>query len=69
MLLAPLMPYIDPSNPPTVFGVSGYSGAGTKTGSNDENGRPMTVAKIVSELSGSPKRDNQVTKITQFADT
>jgi hypothetical protein len=44
------MPYIDPSNPPTVFGVSGYSGAGTKTGENDEHGRPKTVPKIVSQL-------------------
>ncbi|KAJ9126766.1 hypothetical protein QFC24_001797 [Naganishia onofrii] len=46
MLLAPLMPFIDPSNPPTIFGVSGYSGAGTKTGENDEHGRPKTVPKI-----------------------
>lgn len=49
MLLAPLMPFIDPSNPPTIFGVSGYSGAGTKTGENDEHGRPKTVPKIVSQ--------------------
>lgn len=33
MLLAPLLPYIDPSIQPTVFGISGYSGAGTKSGS------------------------------------
>lgn len=50
MLLAPLMPFIDPSNPPTIFGVSGYSGAGTKTGENDEHGQPKTVPKIVSGL-------------------
>ncbi|KAI5449917.1 hypothetical protein NCC49_003926 [Naganishia albida] len=49
MLLAPLMPFIDPSNPPTIFGVSGYSGAGTKTGENDEHGRPKTVPKISAE--------------------
>lgn len=48
MLLAPLLPLIDVKNPPTVFGISGYSGAGTKTGSNDEHGRPQTVPKIVS---------------------
>lgn len=29
-IIAPLLPYIDPAHPPTVFGVSGYSGAGTK---------------------------------------
>lgn len=49
MLLAPLMPYIDVANPPTVFGLSGYSGAGTKTGSNDEHGRPQTVPKVTPE--------------------
>jgi hypothetical protein len=48
MLLAPLLPLIDVKNPPTIFGISGYSGAGTKTGSNDEHGRPQTVPKIVS---------------------
>lgn len=32
MLIAPLAKYIDPSNPPTAFGISGYSGAGTKKG-------------------------------------
>jgi N-acetyl-gamma-glutamyl-phosphate reductase/acetylglutamate kinase len=49
MLLAPLMPYLDPSNMPSVFGISGYSGAGTKTtGEVGPDGLPMTVAKIVS---------------------
>lgn len=33
ILLAPLLPYIDPSIQPTIFGISGYSGAGTKSGS------------------------------------
>lgn len=32
MLIAPLAKYIDASNPPTAFGISGYSGAGTKKG-------------------------------------
>jgi N-acetyl-gamma-glutamyl-phosphate reductase/acetylglutamate kinase len=32
LLLAPLLPYIDSA--PTVFGVSGYSGAGTSSGQN-----------------------------------
>lgn len=48
LLLAPLLPYLDEKNLPTVFGVSGFSGAGTKTGVNDEHGRPTTVPKIVS---------------------
>jgi N-acetyl-gamma-glutamyl-phosphate reductase/acetylglutamate kinase len=44
-----MMPYMDEHNLPSVFGVSGYSGAGTKTSNEvDESGRPMTVAKIVS---------------------
>jgi N-acetyl-gamma-glutamyl-phosphate reductase/acetylglutamate kinase len=30
MALRPLVPYMDPHAMPTVFGVSGYSGAGTK---------------------------------------
>ena len=51
LLLAPLMPYLDGSNAPTIFGVSGYSGAGTKSGENDSDGRPKTVPKVVSRLS------------------
>jgi N-acetyl-gamma-glutamyl-phosphate reductase / acetylglutamate kinase len=37
---------------PTVFGVSGYSGAGTVTGTNDPDGRPTTVAKVSPESLG-----------------
>lgn len=48
LLLAPLIPYLDKTQMPTVFGVSGYSGAGTKSGEKDSEGRPKTVAKIVS---------------------
>jgi hypothetical protein len=48
LLLAPLMPYLDKTQMPTIFGVSGYSGAGTKSGEKDAEGRPKTVAKIVS---------------------
>lgn len=48
LLLAPLMPLLDLSQPPTVFGISGYSGAGTKSGEKDAEGRPKTVAKVVS---------------------
>ncbi|CAD6975191.1 unnamed protein product [Tilletia controversa] len=37
MLLAPLLPLINSAIPPTVFGVSGYSGAGTKAGVTPES--------------------------------
>ncbi|KAJ1654192.1 hypothetical protein IWQ61_005838 [Dispira simplex] len=30
LAIAPLLPYLDPTQAPSVFGVSGYSGAGTK---------------------------------------
>ncbi|WVQ93224.1 N-acetyl-gamma-glutamyl-phosphate reductase [Kwoniella sp. CBS 9459] len=46
LLLAPLMPYLDKIQRPSVFGVSGFSGAGTKSGEKDEEGRPKTVPKI-----------------------
>lgn len=55
LLLAPLMPYLDPVQMPTIFGVSGYSGAGTKSGENDSEGRPQTVPKIVSAVSQLPR--------------
>lgn len=32
LLIAPLLPYLDRNAQPTVFGISGYSGAGTKSG-------------------------------------
>lgn len=47
LLLAPLLPYLDKVQMPTVFGVSGYSGAGTKSGEKDADGRPQTVPKVV----------------------
>jgi hypothetical protein len=50
LLLAPLMPYLDLASPPSIFGVSGYSGAGTKSGQKDEEGRPVTLPKVVSTL-------------------
>ena len=50
MLLAPLLPYIDPANPPTVMGVSGYSGAGTvSSGKRTDGTRPETLPKITPE--------------------
>lgn len=53
-LIAPLLEHLDLSNPPTVFGVSGYSGAGTKAsassgGSNGSGGKPITVPKVTAE--------------------
>jgi len=48
-LVAPLLKYLQPGALPTVFGVSGYSGAGTVTGPNDPTGRPTTVAKVPAE--------------------
>ena len=47
LLLAPLMPYLDPASPPSSFGVSGYSGAGTKSGQKDQDGLPVTLPKVV----------------------
>ena len=49
MLVAPLLKYLKPGAWPTVFGVSGYSGAGTVTGPADPDGRPTTVAKVTPE--------------------
>ncbi|KAH7908793.1 hypothetical protein BJ138DRAFT_1068142 [Hygrophoropsis aurantiaca] len=49
LLIAPLLKYLHPAALPTVFGVSGYSGAGTVSGSNDPDGRPTTVPKVSPE--------------------
>ncbi|KAL7411904.1 hypothetical protein BDY24DRAFT_395304 [Mrakia frigida] len=49
LLLAPLLPYLDAANPPSIFAVSGYSGAGTKTGPAGEDGKPTTVSKVSPE--------------------
>ncbi|PKI85064.1 hypothetical protein MVES_001004 [Malassezia vespertilionis] len=47
MLIAPLLPYMDPRIPPTVFGISGYSGAGTKSGGGrTDGGSPVTYPKL-----------------------
>jgi len=46
LLLGPLLPYHDHTSAPTVFGISGYSGAGTKSGQLDEQGRPTTTPKV-----------------------
>jgi N-acetyl-gamma-glutamyl-phosphate reductase / acetylglutamate kinase len=47
MLVAPLLPYA--AGQPTVFGLSGYSGAGTVSGPNDASGRPTTLPKVTPE--------------------
>lgn len=47
--MAPLLPYLDLSTPPTVFGVSGYSGAGTKAGEKAADGRPTSAPKVSPE--------------------
>lgn len=48
VLIAPLLPHLDRQRPPTVFGVSGYSGAGTKTGQT-KNGQPIILPKVTPE--------------------
>ena len=52
LLLAPLLPYLDPTAPPTVFGTSGYSGAGTKAGQLDPEGNYTTIPKVTPESLG-----------------
>jgi len=49
LLIAPLIAYLDLNAPPTVYGVSGYSGAGTKAGAKTEGGRSTTLPKISPE--------------------
>ncbi|KDQ09314.1 hypothetical protein BOTBODRAFT_179172 [Botryobasidium botryosum FD-172 SS1] len=61
LLLAPLLPYLDPASPPTVFGVSGYSGAGTQAGQKAPDGRPTTVPKVTPETLGGAIRPYALT--------
>ena len=49
LLIAPLLKYAKHGGMPTVFGVSGYSGAGTVTGASDSDGKPITVPKVTPE--------------------
>ncbi|WFD41916.1 hypothetical protein MPSI1_000553 [Malassezia psittaci] len=50
MILAPLLPYLDPNSPPTVIGISGYSGAGTvSSGKQADGAKPQTMPKISPE--------------------
>ncbi|KDQ55507.1 hypothetical protein JAAARDRAFT_71357 [Jaapia argillacea MUCL 33604] len=48
LLIAPLLKYLNHNAFPTVFGISGYSGAGT-VASTDADGKPITVPKVSSE--------------------
>ncbi|KAI0079212.1 bifunctional acetylglutamate kinase/N-acetyl-gamma-glutamyl-phosphate reductase [Panus rudis PR-1116 ss-1] len=52
LLIAPLLKHLNPSAWPTVFGVSGYSGAGTVAGPPEADGRPTTVPKVTPESLG-----------------
>ncbi|KAG8853816.1 hypothetical protein FRB96_007956 [Tulasnella sp. 330] len=52
LLLAPLLPYLDPAAPPTIFGMSGFSGAGTKAGQVNADGVPTTLPKVTAESLG-----------------
>ncbi|KAI0794861.1 hypothetical protein C8Q75DRAFT_847984 [Abortiporus biennis] len=53
LLIAPLLQYLKRESWPTVFGLSGYSGAGTVAGQPESDGRPTTVPKVTPEsLSG-----------------
>ncbi|KAF8320276.1 acetylglutamate kinase ARG6 [Clavulina sp. PMI_390] len=49
LLIAPLLSHLDLAAPPTVFGLSGYSGAGTKSGGKGPDGRPTTLPKTSPE--------------------
>ena len=51
LLIAPLVNYIKPGALPTVFGVSGYSGAGTVM-EVDATGKPVTKPKVTAESLG-----------------
>ncbi|CAA7262520.1 unnamed protein product [Cyclocybe aegerita] len=49
LLLAPLVPYLKPGYLPTVFGVSGYSGAGTIMENDPATGKLVTKPKVSAE--------------------
>ncbi|KAH9925963.1 uncharacterized protein B0H18DRAFT_358460 [Fomitopsis serialis] len=49
LLVAPLLKYLKYDAWPTVFGVSGYSGAGTVAGPLAADGRPTTAPKVSPE--------------------
>jgi len=49
LLVAPLLPFLARPLWPSVFAISGYSGAGTVVGARDSEGRPTTVPKVSPE--------------------
>jgi N-acetyl-gamma-glutamyl-phosphate reductase / acetylglutamate kinase len=49
LLIAPLLPFLARPAWPSVFAMSGYSGAGTVAGAQDVDGLPTTVPKISAE--------------------
>lgn len=60
MLIAPLLKYVKPGAWPTVFGLSGYSGAGTVS-SNDPDGRPISLPKVTPDSLGGGVRPYSLT--------
>lgn len=61
LLIAPLLRYLHPSAGPSVFALSGYSGAGTVAGEPAQDGRPTTVAKVTPESLGGGVRPYALT--------
>ncbi|KAF8546377.1 bifunctional acetylglutamate kinase/N-acetyl-gamma-glutamyl-phosphate reductase [Imleria badia] len=61
LLIAPLLPYLAPPAWPTVFGVSGYSGAGTVTRPGEAGTRPLTLPKVTPESLGGGIRPYSLT--------
>lgn len=60
MLIAPLLKYMQPGAWPTVFGLSGYSGAGTIS-ANDPDGRPISLPKVTPDSLGGGVRPYSLT--------
>ena len=61
LLIAPLLPYLAPPAWPTVFGVSGYSGAGTITQEGEAGTRPVTLPKVAPDSLGGGIRPYSLT--------
>ncbi|KAK7438020.1 hypothetical protein VKT23_018188 [Stygiomarasmius scandens] len=60
MLIAPLVNFVKQDAWPTVFGMSGYSGAGTVP-SHDADGRPVSLPKVTPESLGGSVRPYSLT--------
>ncbi|KAI0047888.1 bifunctional acetylglutamate kinase/N-acetyl-gamma-glutamyl-phosphate reductase [Auriscalpium vulgare] len=61
LLIAPLLKYLSRPAWPSIFAMSGYSGAGTVAGASDPDGRPTTVPKVTSESLGGAVRPYSLT--------